>query len=75
MGGGGGVDGVALAVAAAGGSVRPVDLDDGEVLPAQVAGESGAVGAGAFDPGPVDGAEVACPGQQLAVPAPQTSDQ
>jgi hypothetical protein len=34
VGGGGGVDGVGLAVAASGGPVGPVDLDDADVVAA-----------------------------------------
>jgi hypothetical protein len=65
--GGGGVDGVALAVPAAGGPVRAVDLDDGDVVPAQVAGQRGAVGTGALHPRAMEGTVAACPAQQVAV--------
>ena len=66
-GGGDGVDGVGLAVAAAGGAVGPVDLDHGDAAAAQVSGQGSAVGAGALHPGAVQHAEAAGPGQQLAV--------
>ena len=49
-GGGLGVDRVGLAALAAGASVWPVDLHHGDVLVQQVAGQAGAVAAGAFDP-------------------------
>src|SRR5262249_32856829 len=49
-GGGDGIDGVVLAVAAACSPVGPVDLNDGCVQTHQVAGQAGAVGAGALDP-------------------------
>jgi hypothetical protein len=41
----GGIDGVGLAVAA-GGPVGPVDLHDGDVVPAQAPAQRGSVGAG-----------------------------
>ena len=67
VGGGDGVDGVGLAVAAAGGAVGAVDLDHGDAVAAQVSGQGRAVGAGALHPGTVQHAEATGPGQQLPV--------
>ncbi|CQR60430.1 Hypothetical Protein sle_09670 [Streptomyces leeuwenhoekii] len=61
------IDGVALAVLAADGAVGLVDLDDLDALPAQEACEGRSVGSGAFHTGSVQGAEGACPGQELSV--------
>lgn len=67
MGGVLGVEGVVLAAAAPVGAVGPVDLEDLDAGLLQVAQESGAVGAGAFDTDAADVAEGAHPGEQGAV--------
>jgi hypothetical protein len=66
-GGGLGVDRVGLAALAAGASVWPVDLHHGDVLVQQVAGQAGAVAAGAFDPDRLQLPVPAQPAQQLPV--------
>jgi hypothetical protein len=66
-GGGLGVDRVGLAVAAPGGLVGLVDLGHLDALGVQVAGQRGAVGAGALNPGPPERAEGAGPGGELVV--------
>ena len=48
-------------------AVRPVHLDDVDVLAGEVAGQADAEAAGALDADAVDGAEAAEPGEQLAV--------
>ena len=66
-GGGLGVEGVGLAVAAPGLAVGPVDLQDGLAVGGEEAGQGGAVGAGALH-APGDGlAEPARPGEQVVV--------
>jgi hypothetical protein len=67
QGGGDRVDGVGLAVAAAGGAVGAVDLDHGQVLVAQVAGQARAERAGSLDAGAAEVTETLGPGQQLVV--------
>ena len=64
---GDGVDGVGLAVAASGLTVGSIDLDHRDAFAAQVSGEPGAIGAGAFDTDPVDGPETLQPGNELGV--------
>jgi hypothetical protein len=54
---------------AAGASVGPVDLDHPDLLVKQVAGQAGAVAAGALRPDPTDLAVLAEPAQQLPVAA------
>ncbi len=49
---------------AAGGAVRPVDLDHDLVVGVQKAGQAGAVGAGAFHAPRLDLAESAGPGEK-----------
>src|SRR5512133_1130549 len=66
-GGGLGVDRVGLAALAAGASVWPVDLHHGDVLVQQVAGQAGAVAAGAFDPDRVWVPVATQPAKQLPV--------
>jgi hypothetical protein len=52
---------------AAGLAVRAVDLDHGHARSLEVAGQTGAIGTGPFDPNPFDGPETAEPAQQLGV--------
>jgi hypothetical protein len=66
-GGGLGVDRVGPAALVAGAPVWPVDLHHRDVLVQQVAGQAGAVAAGAFDPDGVEAAVAAQPAQQLPV--------
>jgi hypothetical protein len=66
-GGGLGVDRVGLAALAAGASVWPVDLHHGDMLVQQVAGQAGAVAAGAFDPDHVWVPVATQPAKQLPV--------
>ena len=61
------VEAVGLALAATPLAVRSIDLDDGHARLEQVAGEPGAVGAGALDPHPLDGAEALQPVQQSSI--------
>jgi hypothetical protein len=65
--GGDRVDRVGLALPAAGLAIRPVDLDHRDGLGGQVAGQTGAVGAGALHPHLDQRAEAAQPGQQCHV--------
>ena len=59
--------GVGLSGAPAALPVGPVDLDDGHLVVQEVAGESRAVAAGAFDADQLDGPEALQPGQQFAI--------
>src|SRR4029453_11675703 len=69
-GGGLGVDRVRLATLAAGPTIRPVDLDHPHLLVPQVAGQAGAVAAGAFHADATDLPVLAEPAQQLPIAAP-----
>ena len=62
-----GVEGIGLARPPPLLAVRAVDLDDGDSVGLQVAGEPGAVAAGALHADQRDGAEAAKPCQQAAV--------
>jgi hypothetical protein len=62
-GGGVGVERIGLAAGSAGASVRAVDLHHGHTCRVQVAGQSGAVGAGALDPDRGELAVVTDPGE------------
>jgi hypothetical protein len=61
------VDRIGLALPAAGLAIAAVGLDHHDVLCGQVAGQAGAVGAGAFDPDLHQPAEGGQPGQQNRV--------
>jgi len=67
-GGGHGIDGIGLALPAAGLAVGPVDLDHRHALGVQVAGQAGPVGASALDPDQDHRAEGTQPGQQGGIP-------
>jgi hypothetical protein len=66
-GGGLGVDGVGLARLAARSSLRSWHLQHGDLFPPQVAGQAGAVGAGAFHPDSAHPAEATHPPHQVSV--------
>ena len=70
LGGAGGADGVqrvGLALPAPVLAVRAVHLDDPDTGRGDVAGQAGAVAAGAFDPDQADGPEPAQPAQQAGI--------
>jgi hypothetical protein len=62
-----GVDGIGLALAAAGAPIGPVDLHNGQVLLAQVAQQPGAVGPGALDADALQLPEGPQPSKQRAI--------
>jgi hypothetical protein len=65
--GGDGVERVGLPGLAAGGTICPVDLEDGDAEAGEVAGEAGAVAARALDPDPLHAAEAAEPAGESGV--------
>jgi len=62
-----GVFGIGLSTTPASLAVRPIDLDDRDAVVMEVAGETSAVAAGAFDPDELDLAESLQPREQLSV--------